>query len=71
MPVGEMPVGEQQSVSQNAAEIHKGGSHESVSQHNVRATARDNTGYNANDTHPVPVLATQINYRGAAVEISK
>ena len=23
-------------------------------QHNIRATARDNTGQNTNDTHPVP-----------------
>ena len=46
MPVGQMPVRKQQAVNQNIRQMHKGGPPWMCGQHNVRATARDNTGQN-------------------------
>ena len=54
MSVGQMPVGEQQSLDQNTRQIHKGGPPWMCGQHNVRASAEDNTGQNTKDTHQIP-----------------
>ena len=54
MPVGQMPVGEQQSLDQNTRQIHKGGPPWMYGHHNVRASAEDNTGQNTKDIHPKP-----------------
>ena len=56
MPVGQMPVGEQQSLEQNTGQIQKGGPPWICGQHNVRASAEVNTGQNTDKghTHPIP-----------------
>ena len=46
MPVGQIPVREQQTVDQNTKQIHKGRPSWMCSQHNVRVTASGNTGLN-------------------------
>ena len=61
MPVGQMPVGEQQTVDQNARQIHKDGSSWMCGQHNVRATAGDNIGQNKDKWNtPSPRLEIKI-----------
>ena len=54
MPLGQMPVGEEQSLDQNTRQIHKGGPPWMCGQHNVRAFTGDNAGQNTKDTHPIP-----------------
>ena len=49
-----MPVEGAKIVEQNTRQIHKGGPPWMYGQQNVRFTARDNTGQNIKDTHPVP-----------------
>ena len=51
MPVGQMPVGEEQSLDQKSIQIHKGGPPWMCGQHNVRASAEDNTGQNTDKGH--------------------
>ena len=55
MPLGQMPVGEQLSMDQNSRQIHKGGPAWMCGQHNVRASAEDNTWQNPDKGHtPIP-----------------
>ena len=51
MPVGQMPVGEQQSLDQNTRQIHKDGPPWMCGQHNVKASAEDNMGQNTDKGH--------------------
>ena len=43
MPVGQMPVGGAKTVDQNTRQMYKGGPPWMCCQHNIIATARDNT----------------------------
>ena len=48
--VCQMPLGGQHTVDQTTGQIHKSGPPRMCGQHNIRATAGDNTGQNTKDT---------------------